>query len=164
MWAVLIVVFMAMLGGWYGWPAEHRQQVVAQQQASDHAADMGVYRQAVVAWFKANDVNDTSVSLADLKQAGVLPAWSRLSTSPTAALWTNYRDSAGQIYIFPAATGAPAIVAELLALSRNSLNVGIYRAADHTLWSPVDGTRIALPSLGGAVIPDGAPVWLATCD
>jgi hypothetical protein len=95
----------------------------------------------------------------------VLPAWSKLATSPTVA-WTNYRDGAGQIYIFPAAAGARPIVAELLALSRNSLNVGVYRAADHTLFSPVDGTRIALPTLGDAVIPDGAPVWLAQapCD
>jgi hypothetical protein len=164
MWAVLIVVFALTLGGWYGWPAEHGREVVAGQQAHDDAETMGIYRQAVIDWFKANNVTDTSVSLDDLKGAGVLPAWSRLSTG-SATVWTNYRDSAGQIYIFPAA-GAPPVIAELLALSRNSLNVGIYRAADHTLFSPVDGTRVALPALGGAVIPDGAPVWLAParCD
>jgi hypothetical protein len=163
MWAVLIVVFVAALGGWYGWPAEHGREAVVRQQASEDAGSMGIYREAVMAWFKANDVTDTSVSLADLKLAGVLPAWSKLATVPTAA-WTNYRDGAGRIYIFPAAAGTRPIVAELLALSRNSLNVGIYRAADHTLASPVDGTRIALPALGDAVIPDGAPVWLAHCD
>ncbi|KQV45205.1 type IV pilus biogenesis protein PilM [Massilia sp. Root335] len=163
MWAVLIVVFVAALGGWYGWPAEHGREAVVRQQASEDAGSMGIYREAVMAWFKANDVTDTSVSLADLKLAGVLPAWSKLATAPTAA-WTNYRDGAGRIYIFPAAAGTRPIVAELLALSRNSLNVGIYRAADHTLASPVDGTRIALPPLGDAVIPDGAPVWLAHCD
>ena len=163
MWAVLIVVFALTLGGWYGWPAEHRREVVVEQQANEDAETMGIYRQAVVDWFKANNVTDTSVSLEDLKGAGVLPAWSRLSTS-AATVWTNYRDSAGRIYIFPAAAGAPPVIAELLALSRNSLNVGIYRAADHTLFSPVDGTRIALPPLGDAVIPDGAPVWLAHCD
>jgi len=160
MWAVLIVVFVVTLGGWYGWPAEQRREAVVRQQADDDAGTMGIYRETVMAWFKANDVTDTSVSLADLKLAGVLPAWSKLAASPTVA-WTNYRDGAGQIYIFPAAAGTRPIVAELLALSRNSLNVGIYRAADHTLSSPVDGTRIALPPLGGAVIPDGAPVWLA---
>ena len=164
MWAVLIVVFALTLGGWYAWPAEHRREVVAAQQAHDDAGTMGIYRQAVMDYFEANDVTDTSVSLADLKAAGVLPAWSRLATGATAVTWTNYRDSAGRIYIFPAAAGAPPIIAELLALSRNSLNVGIYRAADHTLYSPVDGKRIALPALGGAVIPDGAPVWLAHCD
>jgi hypothetical protein len=166
MWAVLIVVLALTLGGWYGWPAEQRREAVARQQASEDAETMGIYRQAVVAWFKANDVTDTSVSLADLKVAGVVPAWSRLSAGPTAAAWTNYRDAAGQIYIFPAAAGASPVIAELLALSRNSLNVGIYRAADQTLFSPVDGTRIALPPLGDAVIPDGAPVWLArvNCD
>jgi hypothetical protein len=164
MWAVLIVVCVTVLGGWYGWPAEQGREAVVRQQAAANAETVGMYRQAVVAYFKAHDVTDTSVSLADLKQAGVLPAWSNLATSATAATWTNYRDSAGRIYIFPAAAGGPPIIAELLALSRNSLNVGIYRAADHTLWSPVDGTRIALPPLGGAVIPDAAPVWLASCD
>lgn len=164
MWAVLIVLCVTVLGGWYGWPAEQRHEAVVRQQASEVAETVGVYRQAVVAWFQAHDVTDTSVSLADLKQAGVLPAWSGLANSPAAATWTNYRDSAGRIYIFPAAAGAPPVIAELLALSRNSLNVGIYRASDHTLWSPVDGTRIALPPLGGAVIPDAAPVWLASRD
>jgi len=165
MWAVLIMVVMVALGGWYGWPAEQRREAVVRQQADDDAGTMAVYRDAVMAYFKANNVTDTSVSLAGLKGAGVLPAWSKLATSPTVA-WTNYRDGAGQIYIFPAAAGARPIVAELLALSRNSLNVGVYRAADHTLFSPVDGTRIALPTLGEAVIPDGAPVWLAQapCD
>ena len=164
MWAILILVVAAMLGSLYEFPAERRQQVVDRQQATEVAETMGVYRQAVVAYFKANDVTDTSVSLADLQLAGVLPAWSGLSTGAAAATWTNYRDSSGRIYIFPAASGSPPIITELLALSRNSLNVGIYRAADHTLLSPVDGARIALPALGGAVIPDGAPVWLATCD
>jgi type II secretory pathway pseudopilin PulG len=169
MWAVLIVLCVTVVGGWYGWPAEQRREAVARQQAGEAADAIGLYRQAVVAWFKANDVTDTSVSLADLKQAGVLPAWSGLATGATAATWTNYRDSAGRIYIFPAAAagasaGAPPVIAELLARSRNSLNVGIYRASDHTLWSPVDGTRIALPPLGGAVIPDAAPVWLASRD
>jgi len=164
MWAVLIVVCVTVLGGWYGWPAEQRREAVVRQQGGEVAETVGMYRQAVVAYFKTHGATDTSVSLADLKQAGVLPAWSTLPTGPMAATWTNYRDSAGRIYIFPAAAGAPPIVAELLALSRNSLNVGIYRASDHTLWSPVDGTRIALPPLGGAVIPDAAPVWLASCD
>jgi hypothetical protein len=163
MWAVLIVVFALTLGGWYGWPAEHGREVVVEQQAHDDAETMSIYRQAVMDYFQTHNVTDTGVSLADLKAAGVLPAWSRLSTGATAVTWTNYRDSAGRIYIFPAA-GAPPIITELLALSRNSLNVGIYRAADNTLFSPVDGKRIALPALGGAVIPDGAPVWLAHCD
>jgi hypothetical protein len=164
MWAVLIVVVALTLGGWYGWPAEQRREAVVRQQASNDAETMGIYRAAVIAWFKANNVTDASASLADLKAAGVLPAWSRLSTASVATAWTNYRDGAGQIYIFPAAAGAPPVIAELLALSRNSLNVGVYRAADHTLFSPVDGTRIALPPLGDAVIPDGAPVWLARCN
>jgi hypothetical protein len=160
MWAVLIMVVVVALGGWYGWPAEQERETVAAEQAKGDAATMGIYREAVIAWFEANHVTGTSASLADLKAAGVLPAWSRLATGATAT-WTNYRDSAGRIYVFPAAAGTRPIVAELLALSRNSLNVGVYRAADHTLMSPVDGTRIALPPLGDAVIPDGAPVWLA---
>jgi hypothetical protein len=166
MWGVLIVLCVTVLGGWYGWPAERRHEAVVLQQAGDQAGSMKMYRKAVVAWFKAHDVTDTSVSLAELKQAGVLPGWSRLATGSEAAAWTNYRDSTGRIYIFPAAAagaGAPPIIAELLAQSRHSLNVGIYRASDHTLWSPVDGTRIVLPPLG-AVIPDGAPVWLASRD
>jgi len=124
MWAVLIVLCVTVLGGWYGWPAEQRHEAVVRQDAGNHAGTMKIYRQAVVAWFQAHDVTDTSVSLADLKQAGVLPGWSGLATGSAAATWANYRDSAGRIYIFPAAAaGAPPIIAELLALSRNSLNV-----------------------------------------
>jgi hypothetical protein len=120
-----------------------------------------VYRQAVVAYFSANDMTNTSVDIDTLKAAGMVPTWSMLYTSSDTSIWANYRDSSGVIYIYPATLTSTNIVSEVLKLSRNSMTVGIYRASDHSLYSPVDGTRVVLNSLGGVSIPDTAPVWMA---
>ena len=159
MWSAIVVAVMAALTGFYMLPAERSRIVVENQLARTQAESMGVYRQAVVAYFSAHDETNTSVRFEVLKASGMMPGWSAQYGSTSA--WTNYRDGAGVIYIFPAAMPSPAIVGEVLALSHHSMSVGVYRASDHTLYSPVDGSRIALASLGTAAIPDAAPVWLA---
>lgn len=161
MWSAIFVTAMAALTGFYMLPAERDYLATESLQARDMAASMGIYRQAVVAYFSAHDVSDTSVDFGALKASGALPHWSALYAGGAASAWGNYRDSAGVIYIYPAAPAPPGIVAEVLKLSRNSMTVGVYRAADHTLYSPVDGSRIALAWAGAAAIPDAALVWSA---
>ena len=161
MWSTVNVVVIAALTGSYMMPAERSRIAVDNLAAREQAESMGLYREAVVAWFAAHDVSSTSVASADLKSAHLLPEWSTLSTATASVPWTNYRDSAGVIYVFPATADSRNIVAEVMALSHNSLNVGIYRAADRSLYAPADGTRVALASLGAGVIPDAALVWMA---
>lgn len=164
MWSAIVVFVMAALTGFYMMPAERTRMAVQKQEAREVAESMAIYRQAVVAYFKANDVTDTSVDIATLNASGAVPAWSKLSTSPATVTWANYRDATGVIYIYPANAAPANIVSEVLKLSRNALTVGIYRAADQSLYSPADGSRVTLPSAGGAGIPDAALVWLAARD
>lgn len=159
MWSAMIVAVMAALTGFYMLPAERSRMAVENLQAREQAESMGMYRQAVVAYFSAHDVTNTSVGIDTLKEQGMVPAWSTLHSRPSS--WANYRDGAGVIYIFPSTLSAPNIVGEVMKLSHNSLTVGVYRALDHSLYSPVDGRRVMLPALGAAAIPDTAPVWLA---
>jgi hypothetical protein len=161
MWSVIIVAVMAALTGFYMLPAERSQLALENLQARELAESMGVYRQAVVAYFSANDVSNTSIGIDTLKAAGVVPTWSTLYTRSDTSIWTNYRDSAGVIYIYPATLASTNIVSEVLKLSQNSMTFGIYRASDHSLYSPVDGTRVTMTSLSGLSIPDTAPVWMA---
>jgi hypothetical protein len=161
MWSAIVVAVMAALTGFYMLPAERSYIAMKNLQARELAESMGVYRQAVVAYFSANDMTNTSVDIDTLKAAGMVPTWSMLYTSSDTSIWANYRDSSGVIYIYPATLTSTNIVSEVLKLSRNSMTVGIYRASDHSLYSPVDGTRVVLNSLGGVSIPDTAPVWMA---
>lgn len=161
MWSAVIVFVMAALSGFYMMPAERSRIAVENLAAREQAESMGIYREAVVAYFAAHDVTGTSVSFSALKSAHVLPEWSPLSASSANVPWSNYRDSAGVIYIFAATPGTRNIVSEVMTLSHNSLNVGIYRAADRSLYAPADGTRVDLASLGAGVIPDAALVWMA---
>lgn len=159
MWSAVIVFVMAALTGFYMIPAERSRIAVENQVAREQAESMGIYREAVMSYFAEHDVTGTSVAFAHLKNPHMLPKWSTLASAGVP--WTNYRDSAGVIYIFPAAAGGRNIVNEVLALSHNSLNVGIYRAADRTLYAPADGTRVALAGPGPGTIPDAALVWMA---
>jgi hypothetical protein len=161
MWSVILVTVMAALTGFYMLPAERNHLAAENLQARDMAESMGIYRQAVVAYFSAHDVSDTSVAFGALKASGALPHWSALQAGGAASAWSNYRDSTGVIYIYPAAPAPPGIVSEVLKLSRNSMAVGVYRASDHSLYSPADGSRIVLTWAGAAAIPDAALVWSA---
>ncbi|MTV41729.1 hypothetical protein [Duganella radicis] len=160
MWNLLVIVVMAALGGFYLLPAERGHIAAGEQLMREQAGAMGIYRQAVITYFSLHDQTDTSVDISTLRASGLLPAWSPLASPGAAPAWANYRDSAGVIYIYPLAQAAPNMVGEVLKLSHNSMNVGVYRAADHSLYSPLDGARVALAA-GTFAIPDGAPVWMA---
>lgn len=162
MWSLVIVFVMAALTGFYAMPAERSRLATENQSARELAESMALYRQAVLAYYSAHQVNDPSVDIDTLKQSGVVPSWSTLSTRSASVIWANHRDGAGVIYIYPSVPAPRNIVAEVLKLSGNSMLVGVYRAADQSLYSPADGTRVALASPGpAAAIPDAALVWLA---
>ena len=158
---LLIATTMAVLTGFYALAAERRADALHAQQARVLAESMSVYRQAVVAYYRTHDVTGASVDLDTLNAAGVLPAWSSLSSAGAASPWAHYRDADGVIYVYPAAAPSSAITTELVKLSRRSLNLGLFHAADASLTSPVDGLRTTPAALAALPIPDGAPVWMA---
>jgi hypothetical protein len=161
MWAITMVVVMAALTGVYMLPPERSAMAVRDLTARELAESMGVYRQSVVKYFSANNVTNTSISIDTLKSTGVVPTWSTLYTQSSTAIWANYRNSAGVIYIYPATMPSVNITSELMKLSQYSLTVGLYRASDNSVYSPVDGTRVTHASLAAVSIPDNAPVWMA---
>ena len=161
MWSLVVVCVLAAASGFYMMPAERAHVTARNHEAREQAVAMAVYRAAVVAYFSANDLKNTSVTLATLTSTGALPDWSPLRNAGASLIWRNYRDGAGVIYIYPATLPAANIVSEVLALSQNALTVGIYRAADRSLYSPADGKRVVLATLGAVSIPDTALVWLA---
>lgn len=164
MWNVVVIIVMTALTGFYILPIERTGMALQDVQASKIVESMAVYRQAVKNYFSANNVTGVSVGIDALKNAGAIPAWAAFGANSTAPAWANYRDSTGTIYIYPATLPSSNIVSAMLQQSRNSMNVGIYRASDHSLYSPVDGTRVTLASLAGVPIPDKAPVWMAAPD
>ncbi|HVK95709.1 MAG TPA: type IV pilus biogenesis protein PilM [Noviherbaspirillum sp.] len=155
MWSMVVVAMMAGLVGYYIMPAQRSIVVMEDMKARELADNMGIYRAAVVDYFSANPhLLNTSVPIGTL----TLPDW---STGSAMSLWANYRGGDGTIYIYPTDLPPVNIVFDVLQLSRGSYSVGVYRAADNSLYSPVDGTRVTYAALGSVSVPDGAPVWLA---
>lgn len=161
MWNFVIVAVMAALTGFYTLSSERSVANIKDQETRVQAESMGVYRQAVIAYFTAHNVTGTSVDIDTMKNEGMVPTWSTLYTDSAASIWANYRDSAGIIYIYPTTLPSANIVNEVLKLSKYSMNVGIYSTSDGSLYSPADGNRITLTPLPGVSIPDTAPVWMA---
>ncbi|MFC7518872.1 type IV pilus biogenesis protein PilM [Herbaspirillum sp. GCM10030257] len=162
MWHILVLTVMASLTALY-LGAEQKNVIAAEQVKVENSADnMALYREAVITYFSKNPSLYHSVDINTLKASNVLPTWSTLYTQPAAAIWTNYRDSDGMIYIFASAPPPNSIVADVLKLSQNSVLAGVYRNGDSTLYSPVFGdTGIKLPLPAMAPIPHGSPVWIA---
>jgi hypothetical protein len=160
MWTTLVVVIMAALSGFYMMPAERGNLAVENHKARERAESMALYRKTVAAYYSAHDVTRASIDIDTLKSSGALPSWSALHTRSTDLAWANYRDGAGVIYVY-ARPGGRNIAADVLKVAGNSLNVGIYRESDRSLYSPADGRRVVLATLDADVIPDGALVWLA---
>jgi hypothetical protein len=142
----------------------NKEQTAATEQASAEAlaANMATYRAAVVDYFSANPGVYPSVSIEDLKAAGVLPQWSSLYTQPATSKWANYRDASDIIYVYASSPLAVNITSDIAALSKNSILTGVYRTGDTALYSPVFGqTQIPLPPLAQVSIPNGSPLWIA---
>lgn len=159
MWNMVIIAIMASLAGLTMLPTERMMNSMEDMKGRETAETMGLYRQAVVDYFTAHPTGPASVNINTLKSAGVVPTWSTLYTDSANVVWRNYRNGT-DIYIYPATIPERNIIPELLELSRQSVTVGVYRASDSSLYSPVDNQRITL-ALSGVTIPDGAPVWMA---
>jgi hypothetical protein len=154
MWAIVILVVMSALSGYYVLVDETYQAPVADMKALDLAGDMGVYRAAVMAYLRANP-GFSSGTVPDTALAATFPSW--YVRSP---LWTNYVAADGTIAVYASTLPAMKIVSQLFAESQRSILVGEADSGTNTLRSPVYGnTGIPLPA--GAAIPNGSPVWLA---
>lgn len=162
MWSSFVVIAMTAVAGAYIMFGQQHASSADQALASSLADSMGVYRAAVVEYFRQHPEQYQSVDMATLKESGVLPQWSKLYGQSQTAPWANYRDANGMVYIYAASRTAVNIVADVAKQSQNSIFAGVYHNGDTSLYSPVLGqTGIALPASAGTIIPDGSPVWVA---
>lgn len=162
MWHIVMILSLASLAGLYATfdkPALLTNENVT---AVNLARDMAHYREAVIAYFAQNPGVYPRVDTATLVDANVLPSWSTLQDRPTLPMWAHYRDSDGMLYVYTASVPDTNLVPELMKLTQNSVLIGVYRAGDNTLYSPVLGdTGRKLPASGSVAIPEGSPVWIA---
>jgi len=149
MWAFWIVVAFAALVGGLTTADRVREADSAVLQAAALAANMAVYRTAVVA--RARSTPSFSGTVPD--DALSFPAW--YVRNP---LWTNIV-SGGMVTVYAAQQPPVYMTGELVQAARNSIFAGEARAATHTLYSPsVGDTGITLPP----AVPDRVPVWMAS--
>jgi len=162
MWNVAVLTVLISVAGVYTARNFQTLDTAHGNLAASTAAEMGVYRNAVVDYFSDHDLRSVSVPTATLKSGGYLPSWSRLYQQAAALEWSNYRGADGVIYIYANRLPAQNLAGELAALARNTVLVGIYSSASSTLQSPVYGdTGIPISAISGMSIPEGAPVWIA---
>ncbi|MCA1325640.1 type IV pilus biogenesis protein PilM [Herbaspirillum sp. alder98] len=162
MWNAAVVAILIAVAGIY---ATRNAQALDGAQAglaASRAAEMGIYRNAVINYFSAHDSSPGVVSTAALKSGGYLPSWSRLYQQSTPLAWSNYRDADGIIYIYATALPERNLTAELASLAQNSVLFGLYDSTTNKLQSPVAGnTNIPTTAISAMSIPNGAPVWIA---
>lgn len=162
MWNFLVLAVLMAVTGFYAMLGQQAEQTVQQSQAESLAGSMAIYREAVRSYFISNPTQFQSVDIATLKSSTALPSWSTMYTEPSTSIWANYRAADGTIYIYAASLPPVNIVAEIAALSQNSVMTGVFRTGDTTLFSPVFGnTNIPLPAPSNVTIPNGSPVWIA---
>jgi hypothetical protein len=163
MWGLIVALVLIAAGGWYSSSSSQSLAVVQSNLGKEVAVGMALYRQAVIDYFSAHDLRGTSVSLDTLKASNVLPSWSLLYQKSDQQVWENFRDQNGTIYIYAISLPTVDILAEINALSQNSVMVGVYRQGKSTLQSGIFGdTGIPVTALAARGIPDGAPMWIAT--
>ena len=162
MWNAAVMAVLIAVAGIYATRSAQTVDVARQSQAASVAAEMAMYRNAVVDYFTANDFNSTTVSTTALKNGGYLKPWTRMSQQGTPLLWSNWRDANGIIYIYATSLPAQNLTGELARLAYNSVFFGLYDSSLPTLQSPVSGdTHIPISAISGKSIPNGAPVWIA---
>lgn len=161
MWNLLVITVLASMAGVYANFSEQALYSIARNDAREIAETMGLYREAVIQYYTANDIKGHSVDLKVLKTASLVPAWSTLYTRSEESIWGNYRAADGTIYVYAKALPTMNIQSELARLSRNSYMAGTYRNKGKILFSPVFGdTGISLAVLADRNVPDNAPVWI----
>ena len=156
MWTSYIGAAMLAAGGMIGLHAINDDEQVAQDGARTAlAASMAVYRDAVRTYAQQHPAFTGAVVDAAL----AMPAWGP-ATQP--ALWRNYIAPNGMIVVYAGTLPAVGIGAELKVLARGSLLAGLANRAGQRIDSAgAAGSSATLPAVPNAVIPDGAPVWLA---
>lgn len=161
MWNLLVITVLASMAGVYGNFGSQVLYGIERNDAREIAESMGLYREAVIQYYTANDLKNHSVELNMLKIAKLVPAWSTLYTRSDASIWRNYRAADGTIYVYATELPSMSIQSELARLSKNSYFAGVYRKNGKTLYSPVFGdTGISLAVLANKSVPDNAPVWI----
>lgn len=162
MWNAVVLAVLIAVAGVYATKNLQTHDLTRDNLNDSVAAEMGIYRNAVIDYFSSNDLYNASVSSATLKSGGFLPAWSKLYQQTTPLAWGNYRSASGVIYVFAVSLPTSNIASEVMQLSQNSILVGTYRSGYSTLQSPVYGdTGIPVSDISGMSISDGAPVWIA---
>jgi hypothetical protein len=159
MFNVLIVAVMAALVAFYSARAPELDRLISHTQSRNLAGDMAVYRQAVVQYFSIPGNGGSSVAPDVLKDANLLPTWSPLAESGDGGIWANHRMADGTIFVYAASATPVEMMADLLALSKNSMQVGQYDD-DCACFKPfIPGpVNIGLPL---NIITNGSPVWIA---
>jgi hypothetical protein len=161
MWTLLVLTVVAALTTFYAALNERTFSEADNRNSMELAESMALYREAVILYYTANNLTNTSVSLATLITANMVPTWSTLYTSSTAPIWANYRDAGGIIYVYATSLPPVDILSEIAQLSQNSYLAGAYRQTGTLLYSPVYGdTGISLAALASKSVPDNAPVWV----
>jgi len=167
---------MISLTGYYSLVDEKVVPIAQDVNARNLATSMGVYRQAVIN-YASDKTHSTEINMS-VNPSEKFPTG---YTTSSAALWTNYVDGNGIIYIFPAAPLPVNITSEIVALSQNSILAGESNSTGDALIAPADphpprrwinndqdiplakdylgSTPIPLPP--AAAIPANSAIWLA---
>ncbi|EJN02925.1 type IV pilus biogenesis protein PilM [Herbaspirillum sp. YR522] len=162
MWNAAVMAILIAVAGVYATRNTETLDNVQAAQAASMAAEMGIYRNAVINYFSEHASSYNTVSTAVLKSGGYLPSWSRLYQQAAPLAWNNFRDATGVIYIYATALPERNLNAELASLAQNSVLFGIYDSTTNRLQSPVAGdTLIPTTAISAMSIPNGAPVWIA---
>lgn len=162
MWNAAVVAILIAVAGVFATKNSRTLDGVQASLAASTAAEMGIYRNAVINYFTAHDSSPGVVTTASLKSGGYLPSWSRLYQQSTPLAWSNYRDASGIIYIYTTTLPDRNLVAELARLAQNSVLFGVYDSTTNKLQSPAAGnTNIPTSAISAMSIPNGAPVWIA---
>ncbi len=155
MFALWVSAAMIALAGFYALVDTHFVQAAPTVTAMSMAQSMAAYRLAGIQFALANPStagNVSSGALGPYLAAGASNALWRVYVAPNSAI------AGSTVVVYTTSTAAGAAIAEIEALAFHSALAGAARAG--TIVSP-GNPAVALPAAVAAVVPDGAPVWMA---
>lgn len=156
MWNFALLTAVAAMAGYYALLIEQGGAAVADARTAHLAAQMATYRSAVLTYARTHPGTPGQVATADLMP--LLPA---SFSAASAENWRNYIDASKMTYVFAATPLTMNIVADVIKIAGNPLQVGSFVARDGTMRSPVYGELpLPIPSAILPQIPDGSPLWL----
>ncbi|MET3133308.1 hypothetical protein AAKU55_003598 [Oxalobacteraceae bacterium GrIS 1.11] len=161
MFNIFILAVMVSLAAFYSSDQPRQEDLNAQARTRALASDMAVYREAVVRYFALPDnkgSEHTTVDGPTLASAGLLPSWSPLAATGDGATWANLRDD-HIVYIYAKSALPVGVLSDLLALSKNSSQVGQYHVDCQCFQSALSAP--VTKKLTSNNIPNGSPVWIA---